>query len=597
MNILITGGTGFIGCRLALKLLEEGERVRVLGQANNEHEDENRKLLEAHGAEVVMASVTDRAAMFQAVEGMDYVYHFAAAQHEANVPDQLFHDVNVTGTQNLLDASVAAGVRRFIHGSTIGVYGSAMEGVIDEASPLRPDNIYGITKLEGEKLVLSYADKLPVVVIRISEVYGPGDFRLLKLFKGIDKGMFFKIGDGKNLHHLIYVDDLIAGFRAAATAEEALGEIFILAGKEPLTTDDMIDTIANALDTTLPPVRAPLPLFMGAAVAMETTLRPLGIQPPLHRRRMDFFKKSFAFDSSKAAEKLGFQPQYSFEAGVAETANWYAEQGYLARNGSHHSHAAQKYVAEQEKQEDDQSPTDTQLSARIEQFDSFWEGPEDVEKGYASFGAFYRENYMPYVPKDRSARILVISCGPGYFVNVLQEEGYHNVLGIDSDYEKVKHAARRNLSCMAANAVDFLEGVPEPFDVIICEQELNHLTKEEMVMFLRLCWRKIRPGGSLLVHGLNGANPLTGSDASAQNFDHFNTFTEYSLQQVLEYCGFERVRILPLNLYVFYDNPLNYVGLAIMFVLSTIFRIGFMLYGKKNKNFTKKIGAVCVRAA
>jgi len=597
MNVLITGGTGFIGCRLALQLLAAGETVRVLGQANNEYETENKRLLEAHGADVVLASVTERERIFEVTHGIDLVYHFAAAQHEANVPDQLFHDVNVTGTKNLLDASVAAGVGRFVHGSTIGVYGSAMDGVIDEQTPVRPDNIYGITKLEGEKLVLTYADQLPVTVIRISEVYGPGDQRLLKLFRGIEKGIFFKIGDGENLHHLIYIDDLLEGLRLAATNDEALGEVFVLSGKEPLTTDDMIDIIANELGATLPPVRAPLPLFMGAAVAMETTMRPLGLQPPLHRRRMDFFKKSFAFDGQKAADRLGFHPSVSFEQGVAETARWYGEQGYLARNGSHPSHAQEKHRVWSEQQlRPAETATDTQLTARIEQFDSFWEGPEDVEKGYASFGKFYRANYMPYVPKDRTARILVISCGPGYFVNVLQEEGYRNVIGIDSDYEKVKHAARRNLNCLAANAVDFLDGACEPFDVIFCEQELNHLTKDEMVMFLRLCWRTLRPGGTLIVHGLNGANPLTGSDASAQNFDHFNTFTEYSLQQVLEYCGFERVRILPLNLYVFYDNPLNYVGLAIMATLSILFRIGFMLYGKKNKNFTKKIGGVGIRS-
>lgn len=85
------------------------------------------------------------------------------------------------------------------------------------------------------------------------------------------------------------------------------------------------------------------------------------------------------------------------------------------------------------------------------------------------------------------------------------------------------------------------------------EQELNQLTKEEMMIFLRLCWQRMSLGATLIVHGLNGANPLTGSDASAQNFDHFNTFTEYSLQQVLDYSGFVRVRTIPLNLYVFFE--------------------------------------------
>ena len=602
MTVLITGGTGFIGCRLALQLQSEGRSVRVLGQANNDFERENAELLTEQGVEVVIASVTDRKEMFELVKGSESVYHLAAAQHEANAPDTLFHDVNVTGTQNLLDASVAAGVQRFVHGSTIGVYGTAVDcalsGAIHEESPMQPDNIYGKTKLAGEALVLSYADKLPVVVIRISEVYGPGDQRLLKLFKGIQKGFFFKIGPGKNLHHLIYIDDLITGLKLAESADEAVGEIFVLAGKDAVSTDEMIDTIANELSVTLPAVRAPLILFDSAAALLETTLKPLGIQPPLHRRRMDFFRKSFLFSSAKAVEMLGFEPTYSFEEGIAKTAGWYHEKGYLKGTNGVQSHAQQKY-AESIAIEEGRAPAldHTILTAKIEQFDSFWEGPDDVEKGYASFGQFYRANYLPYIPKDRDAKILCISCGPGYFVNLLKEEGYRDVLGIDSDPAKVQHTVQRNLNCIVAHAVDFLDGVPESYDAIICEQELNHLTKEEMVDFLRLCQRKLHPGGRLLVHGLNGANPLTGSDAAAQNFDHYNTFTEYSLRQVLEFSGFTKVRTFPLNLYVFFDNPLNYIGLAIVAILSLLFRVGFLLYGKKNKIFTKKIGAVAVRGA
>jgi nucleoside-diphosphate-sugar epimerase len=329
MNVLITGGTGFIGSRLALKCLEKGDSVRVLGQENNEVEAENGKLIEAKGAEVIVASVTDRERMFELLEGIELIYHLAAAQHEANISDQRFWEVNVTGTENILDASVNAHVKRFIHGSTIGVYGSAMKGNIDEQSPLRPDNIYGVTKLEGEKLALSYQEKLPVVIIRISETYGPGDRRLLKLFKAIKKNVFFMIGNGRNMHHLIYIDDLLEGLCLAAIVEDAVGRTFVLAGKEPITTNDMVTVIAEELGTRIRRVRAPLSLFILLATVMEAALRPIGIQPPLHRRRMDFFKKSFVFSQDQSSKVLGFVPRFSFEEGVAETARWYAEMGYL----------------------------------------------------------------------------------------------------------------------------------------------------------------------------------------------------------------------------------------------------------------------------
>jgi len=162
----------------------------------------------------------------------------------------------------MLEASVNAGVKRFVHGSSIGVYGSSLEGDIDERSPLMPNNIYGVTKLEGERLVLSFQDKLPVIIIRISETYGPGDHRLLKLFKGIKKNIFLMIGNGENLHHLIFIDDLIEGLFLAATSKQAIGEIFVIAGKEPLTTNVMVAEIANQLGTTIPRFHAPLCLFL-----------------------------------------------------------------------------------------------------------------------------------------------------------------------------------------------------------------------------------------------------------------------------------------------------------------------------------------------
>jgi 2-polyprenyl-3-methyl-5-hydroxy-6-metoxy-1,4-benzoquinol methylase len=239
-----------------------------------------------------------------------------------------------------------------------------------------------------------------------------------------------------------------------------------------------------------------------------------------------------------------------------------------------------------------QSGRGVQLSARMEQFDSFWEGPEDVEKGYDSFGRFYEANYLKHVPRQKSARILVISCGPGYFVNLLNQKGYDNVLGIDSDPGKVAHAVARGLNCRTERAFEYLESDGEPFDAIICEQELNHLTKDEMIEFLKLVHVRLKVNGTLICHGLNGANPIVGAEALAQNFDHFNTFTAYSFQQALEYSGFREIKVFGLHLYVFYANPMNYVAWAAASFLGLVFRGLYILYGKSNKLFTKKIAAV-----
>lgn len=233
------------------------------------------------------------------------------------------------------------------------------------------------------------------------------------------------------------------------------------------------------------------------------------------------------------------------------------------------------------------------LTAKIEPFDTFWEGPEDVEKGYERFSRFYKANYFKYLPSDPTARVLVVCCGPGYFVHMLNQEGYRNVTGIDSDEEKIGHARAHNLSCQVAYAFDFLESNSDPYDLIFVEQEINHLTKSEILAFMDLCRKNLNTGGTLIVHSLNGANPITGSEALAQNFDHYNTFTSYSLEQVLSSKQFHSIQIIPLKLYIFYENPLNYIGLSIDFILNTLFYLFFVFYGKNNRIFAKKIAGIC----
>lgn len=232
------------------------------------------------------------------------------------------------------------------------------------------------------------------------------------------------------------------------------------------------------------------------------------------------------------------------------------------------------------------------LAARLEPFDSFWQAPSDIERGYESFKAYYRANFLPRMPPKRDAKILIVSAGPGYLVNLLKEQGYTAVLGIDSDPDKVRHAEKRGLPVETAEAFPFLEGRSAEFDCIVGEQELNHLTKQEMLDFMVLARGALNPGGTLIVYGLNGANPITGSESLAMNLDHFHTFTENSLREAYQLTGYVDAQPFALNLYVFWTNPMNYVGLAVTGFLHFCFRVLFVLYGKKNKIWTKKIGAI-----
>ena len=329
-RIFVTGGTGFIGSQLALHAAKTGHAVTVASPIRNDTERFRCDLLNRAGISVVEAALDDTARLREALTGHDTIIHLAAAQHEAEAPESHFRKVNVEGTRTLLTLAVREGVKRVVHGSTIGVYGDGRNGVLDELSPLAPDNSYGRTKAEGETVVREFASRLEVAVVRISETYGPADLRLLKLFKAIERGRYITLGSGLNERQLIYVEDLCRALLAAAHAPAAVGQTIILAGGERLTTDAMVASICTALGKPPRSRHVPLWPFDIAAKVCETVMPPLGLKPPLHSRRLDFFRKSFRFSTERAARILGFRPQVPFATGAQLTARWYREAGLLA---------------------------------------------------------------------------------------------------------------------------------------------------------------------------------------------------------------------------------------------------------------------------
>lgn len=328
MRLLVTGATGFIGSSLSLAAREAGHSVLATGLVNTPAEAANAARLRETGIDLRPFDLTELAEKPAHLARCDAVIHLAAAQHEVSVPDQHFEAVNVEGTRALLAACAAAGGRRFVYGSTIGVYGQ-QEGELDESSPTEPGHVYGRTKLAAEREVLAGSGGPERVVMRISETYGPSDRRLLKLFRGVRAGRLCLIGSGRNLHHPIYVDDLVRGLLLGATHPAAAGEVLVLAGAEVVTTDQMVAAIADAVGAPPPDLRLPLWPFMAVASVLEAACRPLRIQPPLHRRRMDFFRRSFRLDGSKALDRLGFRSTVGFLEGVHRTAAWYRAQGML----------------------------------------------------------------------------------------------------------------------------------------------------------------------------------------------------------------------------------------------------------------------------
>lgn len=329
MNILVTGATGFVGSHLTAKLIKEGYQVKALVRPNSP--SNNIKTLAAQGVELVQGDITDKAAVDQAVSGADKVFHIAALFRQAKHPDQIYWDVNVAGTRNVLDACLKHKVKRVIHCSTIGVLSHIEKPPADETYPYNPGDIYQETKAEGEKLALRYSKEkgLSVVVVRPAMIYGPGDLRLLKLFKSIAKRKFIMIGNGKTLAHFVYVADLVSGFLLAAERDGVSGEIFTFAENSHITLNELTAIIAKELGVTIPKIHIPAKPVQLAGSICEWLCKPFGIEPPLYRRRVDFFTKDRSFNINKAKNRLGYNPKVNIEEGVQRTIKWYQKEGLL----------------------------------------------------------------------------------------------------------------------------------------------------------------------------------------------------------------------------------------------------------------------------
>jgi nucleoside-diphosphate-sugar epimerase len=323
---LVTGATGFTGGALARRLASEGAQVRTVVR-----DPARAGGLADLGIEVVPGDLRDPASLREATRGVDTVYHIAAPYRQQGVDPHLFEAINATGVQHLLDAAIEAGVSRFVHCSTIGVHGDVKDPPAAEDAPLAPGDLYQRTKLEGERIAARYMaeQRLPISIFRPAGIYGPGDTRFLKLFRGIKRRRFPMIGDGKALYHWVYIDDLVAGILLCGTVDAAVGETFILAGPEYTTLNEVIAIVADEVGAPPPWLRIPLAPVYLAAAACEAVCKPLNLEPPLHRRRVDFFTKSRAFDISKARRMLDYAPQVSVREGVARTAAWYRDQGLL----------------------------------------------------------------------------------------------------------------------------------------------------------------------------------------------------------------------------------------------------------------------------
>lgn len=326
MTVLVTGATGFIGQALTRRLLASGERVRALVR-------QPARIAQAELAvhEVYEGDITDAAAVERAVAGASVVYAIAGTFREPGLSDERYREVNVGAVRHMMAAARKHGVRRVVHCSTVGIHGNVVGAPASEDTPIRPDGIYEITKAEGDQVALSHAGQgLEVAVIRPAPVYGPGDTRLCKLFKLAARDRVLLLGNGQPHYHMVYIDDLVEAFRLAGMTPGISGEAFIVAGAERPTLEDLVRRIGRLTGHgSQSIVKLPAGPILGLSDVCEAVCRPFGINPPIYRRRIEFFVNNRVYDTSKAERRLGFRPKVSLEEGLARTLDWYRAHGLM----------------------------------------------------------------------------------------------------------------------------------------------------------------------------------------------------------------------------------------------------------------------------
>ncbi|HEY8233419.1 MAG TPA: NAD-dependent epimerase/dehydratase family protein [Vicinamibacteria bacterium] len=322
----MTGASGYTGGRLLQALRDRGDEVAVLVRPRSLSSG-----VASRASQVVEGDLADTAAVDRLVAGRDAVVHVAAVYRTAGHSDDYYREVNVRGTERLLEAAARHGVSRFVHTSTVGVHGHVEHPPADETAPLAPGDIYQQTKVEAETLVLGYhrARGVPVTVVRPGAIYGPGETRLLKLFRAIARGRYAIVGSGRTFYHPVFIDDLVAGYLLALERREAVGEAFLICGPSYVSQNELAALVAKHTGGRVLPFRIPARPIQWAGDLVEAICIPLGVEPPLHRRRVDFWTKSRAFTIAKARRLLGYDPRTGLDQGIALTAAWYRQAGWL----------------------------------------------------------------------------------------------------------------------------------------------------------------------------------------------------------------------------------------------------------------------------
>ena len=330
--VLVTGATGALGPSVVRACQAAGYSVRTLSLETTDRERF------AAGVDARRGDICDSQCVRSAVAGAEIVLHLAALLHQFENArlDHEYERVNVGGTENVVSAAVAEGVRRLVFLSSIAVYGPTSGHVIDENTPPHPDTPYGRTKLMAEHVVLSAraGGRRIGTVLRPAAAYGTrvkGNYR--RLARAIQRHQFVPLGRCLNRRTLVHDRDLSNAAVLAASHPAAAGAVFNVSDGRIHTLADIIDAIYRAVGRRPPRLYIPIGVARAATTICENTCRIIGLRPPITRTLLEKYTEDVAVDGTLIQRMLGFTPQVDLRAGWLETISSLGDGGVVEESG------------------------------------------------------------------------------------------------------------------------------------------------------------------------------------------------------------------------------------------------------------------------
>ena len=332
---LVTGASGWLGQNLVRALVGQRDRVRCLVPVDDHAAP---LALVSPAVEVVVGDVRDPVVADRLFDGVGTdatVFHAAAVIHPKRSTRELF-DVNVGGTQNIVDRARRCGAARFVHVSSNSPFGvnPTPHDVFTEDSPYNPYLGYGRSKYEAELIVRNADERgdLATVTIRAPWFYGPYQpARQTQFLRTIRRGRFPLVGDGTQRRSMAYTDNLVQGLLRAEVADKAPGNAYWIADERPYELHEVLATVRRALEAEGLPTSGPERLSLPRAVARLAEGADVLLQgrgryvQPLHV--LGELNHTIACDISRARDELGYRPTVSLEEGMCASIRWCLDRG------------------------------------------------------------------------------------------------------------------------------------------------------------------------------------------------------------------------------------------------------------------------------